>query len=132
MTFPGVKALSNVNFDLRAGEVHALMGENGAGKSTLIKVITGVDKPEVGEITLEGKRIRPGSPLHAQELGISTVFQEVNLCPNLSVAENIFIGHETTRLGFIDSADAKAKAKQLLKQLDIDINVTRTWPRPKC
>jgi monosaccharide-transporting ATPase len=126
MTFPGVKALSNVNFDLRAGEVHALMGENGAGKSTLIKVITGVDKPEVGEITLEGKRIRPGSPLHAQELGISTVFQEVNLCPNLSVAENIFIGHETTRLGFIDSADAKAKAKQLLKQLDIDINVTRT------
>lgn len=124
--FPGVKALSNVNFDLRAGEVHALMGENGAGKSTLIKVITGVDKPEVGEITLDGKRIRPGSPQHAQELGISAVFQEVNLCPNLSVAENIFIGHETVRFGFIDSADSQVKARQLLKQLDINIDVTRT------
>jgi monosaccharide-transporting ATPase len=124
--FPGVKALSNVNFDLKAGEVHALLGENGAGKSTLIKVITGVDKPEIGEITLDGKRIHPGSTLHAQELGISAVFQEVNLCPNLSVAENISIGRETTRFGFIDSTEAKNKASQLLKQLDIDINVNRT------
>lgn len=123
--FPGVKALSNVDFDLRAGEIHALMGENGAGKSTLIKVITGVDKPEVGEITLEGTCIHPASPMDAQKLGISTVFQEVNLCPNLSVAENISIGHETIRFGFIDSSDAKAKARQLLKQLDVDIDVTR-------
>ena len=124
--FPGVKALSDVDFDLRAGEIHALMGENGAGKSTLIKVITGVDKPEVGEITLEGTCIHPTSPMDAQFLGISTVFQEVNLCPNLSVAENISIGHETIRFGFIDSSDAKAKAKQLLKQLDVDIDVTRS------
>ena len=125
-TFPGVKALANVDFSLRCGEIHALMGENGAGKSTLIKVLTGVEQPDSGEITLDGKVIQARSPLHAQKLGISTVYQEVNLCPNLSVAENMFIGRETIRYGFIDSRDANTRAKQILERMDIDINVTRT------
>ena len=88
--FPGVKALDGVDFDLRAGEVHALLGENGAGKSTLIKCLTGVNKMDAGTITLDGKEIRPTSPQQAIDEGISTVFQEINLCPNLTVAENIF------------------------------------------
>src|SRR3954467_9537669 len=86
--FPGVQALDGVDFTVRAGEIHALMGENGAGKSTLIKVLTGVHPPEAGQILLEGRAIRPHSPSHAQLLGISTVYQEVNLVPTLSVAEN--------------------------------------------
>ena len=94
-TFPGVKALSNVDFTLREGEIHALMGENGAGKSTLIKVLTGVHGFEEGQIVMEGNRtIVNNSPQDAQKNGISTVYQEVNLCPNLTVAENLFIGRE--------------------------------------
>ncbi len=95
-TFPGVKALQHVDFTLRKGEIHALMGENGAGKSTLIKVLTGVHPFESGEIKMEGKDapIVNRSPQDAQDNGISTVYQEVNLCPNLTVAENLFIGRE--------------------------------------
>jgi simple sugar transport system ATP-binding protein len=88
--FNGVPALSGVTLRLRAGEIHALLGQNGAGKSTLIKVLTGVYPPDAGELKLGGEAIRPSSPAAAQRLGISTVYQEVNLCPNLSVAENIF------------------------------------------
>jgi len=88
-TFPGVQALANVDFDLRHGEIHALMGGNGAGKSTLIKVLTGVERPDSGTILLAGKEVSVRSPKHAQSLGISTVYQEINLCPNLTVAENI-------------------------------------------
>src|SRR5438128_7284325 len=90
--FPGVLALDAVDFYARAGEVHALMGENGAGKSTLIKVLTGVYSYDAGEMHLAGTPICPVSPLHAQRLGIATVYQEVNLIPALSVAENIFLG----------------------------------------
>ncbi|MFC6605030.1 ATP-binding cassette domain-containing protein [Ectobacillus funiculus] len=100
--FPGVKALSDVNFTLRQGEVHALMGENGAGKSTLIKVLTGVHNLDGGTILFNGKNIEPKSPLDAQNIGISTVYQEVNLCPNLTVAENIFIGRQPKKRGSID------------------------------
>lgn len=124
--FPGVKALLNVDFTLRAGEIHALLGENGAGKSTLIKVLTGVEQPDSGEISLDGVHIRARSPQHAQELGISTVYQEVNLCPNLSVAENICIGRETMRFGFVNSREATLKARQILARMDMNINVTRT------
>src|SRR5215212_1520260 len=95
--FPGVRALSDVDFRLLAGEVHALMGENGAGKSTLIKVLTGVYDIDAGGIRLDGAPVRFGGPLQAQQAGISTVYQEVNLCANLSVAENIFIGREPRR-----------------------------------
>src|SRR6478736_5939324 len=95
--FLGVRALAGVDLRLFAGEVHALMGQNGAGKSTLIKVLTGVYPTDAGTITLDGRVVRPRSPLEAQRLGISTVYQEVNLCPNLSVAENIFAGRYPRR-----------------------------------
>ncbi len=126
-TFPGVKALDHVDFTLRAGEIHALMGENGAGKSTLIKVLTGVEEFESGEITIAGIEgsIINHSPQEAQAHGISTVYQEVNLCPNLSVAENLFIGREPRHGGLIDWKTMNKKAKELLESLDIHIDVTR-------
>ena len=100
--FPGVQALADVDFTLRRGEIHALMGENGAGKSTLIKVLTGVEHQDHGHHLPGRAGVHAKSPLHAQALGISTVYQEVNLCPNLSVAENILIGREPRRAGAID------------------------------
>jgi simple sugar transport system ATP-binding protein len=124
--FPGVKALSNVGFRLFKGEVHAIMGQNGAGKSTLVKVLTGVYKQESGEILLEGKPIRPDSPLAAQKLGINTVYQEVNLCLNLSVAENIFIGKEPMKFGRIDWKTMYRQAEDVLERLNIKVDVTRT------
>jgi monosaccharide-transporting ATPase len=125
--FPGVQALENVNFTLNKGEIHCLIGENGAGKSTLIKVLTGVDRPDSGIITLEGKEIRVKSPHHAQDLGISTVYQEINLCMNLSVAENILLGREPhNRSGGIDLAQMNAEAAEVLHRLlGIDIEVTK-------
>ena len=96
--FPGVRALHNVDFTLRAGEVHALMGENGAGKSTLIKVLTGVYGKDAGVISIDGKEVTIRSPQDAQEAGISTVYQEITLCPNLTVAENMFIGRDKSVL----------------------------------
>lgn len=124
--FPGVRALENVDFTLCAGEVHALVGENGAGKSTLIKVLTGVYPKDAGEITMEGKTISPASPLEAQKYNISTVYQEVNLCPNLSVAENIFIGREPRRGGWIDWKTIYRKSSELLSKLNLKIDVTKT------
>lgn len=122
--FPGVRALSGVDFRLFPGEIHALMGENGAGKSTLIKVLTGVYSLDDGTITLDGKSVRIGSPLQAQQAGISTVYQEVNLCPNLSVAENIFIGREPTRAGRIQWKRMREEAAQLVDRLGLDIDVS--------
>ena len=124
--FPGVQALSKVDFFLKRGEIHAIVGENGAGKSTLIKVLTGVEKQDAGKITLEGEEVTIKSPLHAQKLGISTVYQEINLCPNLTVAENILIGREPRRLGSVNWKAMNAHAKQVLQRLDIDIDVTQT------
>lgn len=127
MTFPGVKALQNVDFTLREGEIHALMGENGAGKSTLIKCLTGVNDFEQGEIQMEGKSIRNHSTLDAQKNGISTVYQEVNLCPNLSVAENLFIGREPlTKIGVINRKAMMNRARELMQKLDIQVDVTKT------
>jgi galactofuranose transport system ATP-binding protein len=123
--FPGVKALSNVDFKLRAGEVHALMGENGAGKSTLIKVLTGVYERNTGLITIEGEQISVKNPQEAQNIGISTVYQEVNLCPNLSVAENIYIGREPMKHGRIDWKEINNRAKVALSKLNLDIDVTK-------
>ena len=125
-TFPGVKALQHVDFTLRKGEIHALMGENGAGKSTLIKVLTGVHSLDGGEIRIAGSDapIINKSPQDAQNHGISTVYQEVNLCPNLSVAENLFIGREPRKFGFIDWHTMNKKATELLKSLDIDARAT--------
>jgi monosaccharide-transporting ATPase len=125
--FPGVQALSNVDFFLKRGEIHAIVGENGAGKSTLIKVLTGVEKQDAGTVILEGEEVLVKSPQHAQELGISTVYQEINLCPNLTVAENILIGREPRRAGVIDWRAMNTQAREFLRQrLDIDIDVTQT------
>ena len=127
--FTGVLALSGVDLRLYAGEVHALMGQNGAGKSTLIKVLTGVYPPDAGTLQLGGETISPNSPAAAQRLGISTVYQEVNLCPNLSVAENIFAGRYPRKraagLWRIDAATMRAKARELLARLNLDIDVGR-------
>jgi galactofuranose transport system ATP-binding protein len=127
--FTGVLALSGVDFRLRAGEVHALMGQNGAGKSTLIKVLTGVYPADAGELRLRGEPIHPASPEAAQRLGISTVYQEVNLCPNLSVAENIFAGRYprkgATGAWRIDWKRMAAQSRALLARLNLEIDVTR-------
>ncbi len=125
-SFPGVQALENVDFSLKKGEIHALLGENGAGKSTLIKVLTGVEHPEKGTIKIEGKEVSIKSPQNAQMLGISTVYQEINLCPNLTVAENIMIGRAPMKFGSIDWATTNDQAKKLLLELDVDIDVTQT------
>lgn len=126
--FPGVVALEDVDFTLRAGEIHALMGENGAGKSTLIKVLTGVEEFETGEIIIDESPhpIINKSPQEAQANGISTVYQEVNLCPNLTVAENLFIGREPKKFGAIDWKTMNKKSKEVLGSLDINIDVTKT------
>ena len=128
MTFPGVKALENVDFTLRKGEIHALMGENGAGKSTLIKCLTGINDFEAGEIHVDGVEgaVKNHSTQDAQNVGISTVYQEVNLCPNLSVAENLFIGREPmTPFRTIDRKTMIRKADELVKRLDIKVDVTQ-------
>jgi monosaccharide-transporting ATPase len=122
-TFPGVVALDGVDFSLRPGEVHALMGENGAGKSTLIKVLTGVYGIDAGDIRLDGAPVRFGGPLQAQQAGISTVYQEVNLCANLSVAENIFIGREPRRFGKIRWSEMRRRSAELLAGLDLHLDV---------
>lgn len=123
--FPGVHALKGVDFSLRAGEIHALLGENGAGKSTLIKVMTGVYTRDGGSIRLDGQEIFPTNTGDAQALGISTVYQEVNLLPNLTVAQNIYLGREPKRWGLIDWAAANRKAEDLLRDYDLDIDVTQ-------
>ncbi len=123
--FPGVVALENIDFDLRKGEIHALMGENGAGKSTLIKILTGVEQPDTGRIELENTLIQVRSPHHAQELGISPVYQEINLCTNLSVAENIMLGHEPRRFGGIHWKKLNELARQAITRLGIDVDVTQ-------
>ena len=117
--FPGVKALQNVDFTLRKGEVHALMGENGAGKSTLVKCLTGVYEKDSGEIRIDGKDepVSIRSPQDAQNLGISTVYQEITLCPNLTVAENIFIGRGNYK--FINWRKKEKKADEILQRLNI-------------
>ncbi len=126
-TFPGVTALDDVHFDIRPGEVHALLGENGAGKSTLIKVASGVYEPDSGEIIVEGQPVRFGSPRDAQAHGIATIYQELLLYPELSVAENIFMGHAPrTRLGAIDWATMRSRSLEILASLNIDdMDVTR-------
>ena len=124
-TFPGVNALENVDFALKRGEIHALVGENGAGKSTLIKVLTGVEHPDAGSIELDGQIVQVRSPQQSQEIGISTVYQEINLCTNLSVAENILLGHEPRRFGSIHWRKMNAQASLALKRLGIDIDVTQ-------
>jgi len=123
-SFPGVQALDNVDFMLRKGEIHALMGENGAGKSTLIKVLTGIYQKDAGQIYISGidKAVTIKSPHEAQNMGISTVYQEITLCPNLTVAENIFIGRGKYK--FVNWDTMEKKSKEILDSLGIPANPT--------
>lgn len=126
-SFPGVRALDGVSFDLRAGEVHALLGENGAGKSTLVKIICGIYRPDAGSLTLDGKPIEVSGPTEAQALGISPVHQELHLEPFLSVAENIFLGRQPVGwLGLIDYGRMNREAGSLLKRLGADLDPQST------
>lgn len=122
-SFPGVRALDNVDFVLRKGEIHALMGENGAGKSTLIKIITGVYQKDAGQIYLEGRPVNFRSPQDAQNMGIGTVFQEIALCPNLTVAENMFIGR--SRDAFVNWKQMNQRAAEMLDSLGIPASPTQ-------
>lgn len=123
--FGATQALSNVDFTLKKGELHALVGENGAGKSTLIKILSGVYKPDSGEITMNNQLISIDSPNSAQLLGISTLFQEIQEIPLLSVAENIYIGREHTRKGFIDWRNTYRSAMEVFREWGVDISVEK-------
>ena len=123
-SFAGVQALDEVGFELRAGEVHALMGENGAGKSTLMKVLAGIHARDAGEIEIEGRPVDIASPRAAQALGIGIVHQELNLMRHLSAAQNIFIGREPRRgLGlFLDEERLNADARRLFERLNLELD----------
>lgn len=123
--FPGTKALDKVDFHLQRGEVHALLGENGAGKSTLIKCLTGAYRRDGGSILLDGVEVDPRDTFDAQRLGIGTVYQEVNLLPNLSVAENLFLGRQPRRFGMVDTRAMNRKARDLLSEYELELDVTR-------
>ena len=122
-SFPGVRALEDVQFDLRPGEVHALVGENGAGKSTLVKILSGVYQADRGAIWLSGAPVQILNPAHAQALGISPVHQELQLEPYLIVAENIFLGRQPTgRFGVVDHRRMRREARRLLDSLGVAID----------
>ncbi|MGI8331180.1 sugar ABC transporter ATP-binding protein [Actinomadura scrupuli] len=115
--FPGVRALDGVDLEVRAGEVHCLLGQNGAGKSTLIKVLAGAHQPDDGEVRWNGEPVRLAGPTASMRLGIATIYQELDLVDGLSVAENIFLGHESSRLGFSRRGEMNAAAQRLLDRL---------------
>lgn len=123
--FPGVHALDHVNFRVRAGEIHALMGENGAGKSTLMKVLTGLYRKDAGEIVLDGEQVSFNSPLDAQRVGISTIYQEINLIPYLSIAENIYLGREPMKRTGIDWKQVNQGAEEILREMGVEADVTQ-------
>lgn len=125
-SFPGVQALLNVDFRLLPGEVHTLMGQNGAGKSTLINVLTGVHEHDAGEIRLGGETVKFAAPIDAEAAGIRTLYQEVNLCPNLSVAENVFAGRQPKRRGAIDWKSIHLRARDALSALNVHVDVTKS------
>ena len=122
-SFLGITALDGVDFSLRRGEIHALLGENGAGKSTLIKILTGVYRRDVGTVTLDGAEVEPGDVGEAQQLGIGTVYQEVNLLENLTVAENLFLGRQPRRFGLIDKREMRRRSRALLQDYGLTIDV---------
>jgi simple sugar transport system ATP-binding protein len=123
--FPGVKALQNVDFTVGRGEIHGLMGENGAGKSTLIKTLTGVYPRDSGTIRLDGVEIDPKSPKAAEALGVTTVYQEVNLIPHRSVAENICLGRAPTRFGLVRWRAVARRAEAALARVDLKLDVSK-------
>ena len=120
--FPGTVALDDVSFNVRKGKVNVLIGENGAGKSTLMKILAGVERPTSGKILLDGREIHLRSPLDATRLGIGIIYQELNLCANLSVVDNIFLARETTRNGLIAHKSQKERARELMNRLEQKID----------
>ena len=120
--FPGVKALDDVSFNLRSGEVMALLGENGAGKSTLMKILSGVYTRDEGEVTIFGQQIGDLTPKKAQELGVAIIHQELNMCQHLTVAENIFLGREKTHAGVLSSKQMNEQAAAVLGRMNIQID----------
>ena len=124
--FPGVTALDGVDFELEKGEVHVILGENGAGKSTLIKMLSGAYHPDEGEILLDGQRVEISSAAVAQSKGISTIYQEFNLVPQLTVAENIFLGRQPRRFGIIDRSQMRDEAQELLERIKVRVNPDAT------
>ena len=123
-SFPGVKALDNVHFHLKAGEVMALLGENGAGKSTLMKVLSGVHNKDSGTMKIFGQEIDNMNPKRAQELGVAIIHQELNMCQHLTVAENMFLGRERRRGLKLSQKEMNAEAAKVLKSLDIELDPT--------
>ncbi|MDH6215856.1 sugar ABC transporter ATP-binding protein [Streptomyces pseudovenezuelae] len=121
-TFPGVVALDGVDFDLRRGEVHVLLGENGAGKSTLIKMLSGAYHPDEGRVLVDGEEVHIRGAQDAERLGIATIYQEFNLVPDLTVAENIFLGRQPRRLGMIDRKKMEADAEVLLERVGVNVS----------
>lgn len=126
MEFPGVKALDNVSFGLREGEIHALCGENGAGKSTLIKILTGVNIPTSGQFLFEGKPIENSSPANSMSLGIYAIYQEFNLLQHMTVAENIFFGQEIKKNGVLCKREMVKKCRELTNEIGVDIDPNST------
>ena len=124
-TYPGVRALDDVDFSVAAGEVHALLGENGAGKSTLIKIMTGAATADAGELRLDGRPLRFASPADARAAGVGAVYQEVNLIPTLTVTENLALGRLPRRFGLVDWRAARAEARERLRRLGVEIEVER-------
>ncbi|WP_342757498.1 sugar ABC transporter ATP-binding protein [Kineothrix sedimenti] len=120
--FPGVLALDNVNFNLKAGEVLALLGENGAGKSTLMKILSGIYEKDSGTIKIFGEEVHDMSPKKAQELGVAIIHQELNMCSHLTVAENIFLGREKIKSGILSDKEMEKQAKSILDKLNMDIS----------
>ncbi len=122
--FPGVVALDGVDFDLRPSEVHVLLGENGAGKSTLVKILSGAYRPDEGEIRIDGEPVRVHSPSAARQAGISTVYQELALAPDMTVAQNIYLGREVVhgRAKLLDRRAMRTRTRELLHLLDLDID----------
>lgn len=125
-SFPGVQALSGVSLEVRPGECLGLVGENGAGKSTLMKVLAGVHHPDSGRLLMDGKPVHINGPRHAQHLGIAIIYQEFNLCPNLSVEANVFIGREPSGAGFIHANEMRRQTRALLDQLGVQLDPTAT------
>ncbi|MGI6269724.1 MAG: sugar ABC transporter ATP-binding protein [Candidatus Howiella sp.] len=124
--FPGVKALDDVSFNLKSGEVMALLGENGAGKSTLVKILSGVYTRTSGEMTIFGEKVGDMTPKKAQEMGVAIIHQELNMCTHLTVAENIFLGREMTKTGLLSDREMNRRAAEVLQDLRIDISPTET------
>ena len=130
-TFGRITALDQVTFTVRAGEVHGLVGENGAGKSTLMKILAGVYQPDAGEIRVGGKPVRISCPADARACGINLIYQELSVAPNLTVAQNIFMGAEPRgRFGIVDTAQMNRRAAEVLRSLGATFAPTPRPPRP--